>query len=332
MINGKYPIETAFMSNSDNSRRDTLKPNRIYFKLPETWCNSQNDSVIGIRNIFISKSFKHPILEFNYRLWEEVVDIDISIQSPSPPTTTTTFIYGDTYTVDKFFDDETMMKDCVKTFNEFLSLIDITSKLPKYYTITENEQTIIHYGLTDNKLEIIKNTALLSVSFEYVVDSTTKEHYNRLVISSPFNGLTEETRSYLNSGAFPSPTTVSYYITFDVTLKNADAQSMFGTKQFSFIIRDENGNDITDINNNKYPIYFNRIWDRNSCIVYSNISEQSDNGYLGHTRKQSLQAIKYYPIKGNKNIFWVELYSTCDHKAAVILPEGDELIIEAQLL
>ena len=313
MINGKYPIETAFMSNSDNSRRDTLKPNRIYFKLPETWCNSQNDSVIGIRNIFISKSFKHPILEFNYRLWELV--------SYPDGTSSSSNIYSAKYTIDKFFDDETMMKDCVKTFNEFLSLIDITSKLPKYYTITENEQTIIHYGLTDNKLEIIKNTALLSVSFEYVVDSTTKEHYNRLVISSPFNGLTEETRSYLDSGAFPSPTTVSYYITFDVTLENTDAQSMFGTKEGS-------GNGIY----NKDPIYFNNVWDRNSCIVYSNISEQSDNGYLGHTRKQSLQAIKYYPIKGNKNTFWVELYSTCDHKAAVILPEGDELIIEAQLL
>jgi len=325
MINGKYPVETVFMSNSDIARRDTLKTNRIYFKLPETWCNSQNDSVIGIRNIFISKSFKHPILEFNYRLWEEVVDIDISTQSPSPPSTTTTFIYGDTYTVDKFFDDETLMKDCVKTFNEFLALTDITIHLPKYYTVTENNTTITHYGFQDNVLKILKKTPIISTAFEYVYDEASKEHYNRFVISSPFDVLSEATRSYTDLGTSNHQITHTYYITFDVSLENSDAQSMFGTKQFSV---DSN----EPVNDNISPIYFNRIWDRNSCIVYSNISEQSDNGYLGHTRKQALQAIKYYPIKGNKNIFWVELYSTCDHKAPVVLLEGDELIIEAQLL
>ena len=70
MINSNnVPLEVVFMSNSTESFRDPIKKNRIHFKLPDIWCNAiKHDPMIGIRNIFIVKGFKHPRLKLSYSL------------------------------------------------------------------------------------------------------------------------------------------------------------------------------------------------------------------------------------------------------------------------
>ncbi len=296
MINGNYPIETAFMSNSDKARRDSLKPNRIYFKLPETWFNSKNNSVIGIRNLFIAKSFKYIKMSIDYSLVKTTIDL-------SDESSSSTTLYTNSLKIEKRFDDETLLKNLISDIKTEMSEI----------TIPENNFTLAsdnNPGLTNQQYTEIQNTDILDVYFEYVVDANGN-HGNVVEFTSPFNTL----------GAFKKYTDttnnleIEYSISFQVSLQSADAMEMFKNRTESY-------NYIT----------YKDVWDRNSCIVYSNIAEQADSGYLGHTRRQSIPTIKYYKLNGTRNEFWIELYSTCDHKAPVILPQSDELIIEAQLL
>lgn len=310
MINGLYPVETAFMSNSDKAWRDPIKKNRIHFKLPETWSNSRNNSVIGVRNIFISKAFKHPVIKFSYQLMKRV-------KFNNEESTTTSEVEGasGSVIVDKFFDDETMLKDFISDrINPELDKIDLENYFDKQVLSQGLETTP---GLTQASIDTIKDTNYLLTTFEYTIDSSTNEHYIRFVISSPFNDLSEDIRSYeyTNTQTY-DVVKITYSLIYDITLLNTDAQNMFKDKQGAY---DDN------------PIYFNQIWDRNSCIVFSSISEQADNAYLGHTRKQVIPVIKYYKINGSRSTFWIDLYATCDHKAPVVLPPDDEVIIEAQL-
>ena len=302
-----YPIETAFMSNSSMSWRDPLIPNRIHFKLPEQWYNSSNNAVIGIRNLFIAKSFKNPIIKFSYDLWKHEED------EPS------TLVHSGSVVCDKYFDDEILLKDFISSqLNPKLDNLDLYSKLDEQVV---SGGIVTSYGFTAEQIAELLQYPFLTTSFEYVVDPVTGEHYNRFVISSPFNDLPDEKRSYdaINQST-ATHYSVTYHIAYKVELMNSDAQAMFINQ-----VGGENSF-------NRDPIYFNHVWDRNSCILFSNIAEQSDSGYLGHTRRQAIPEIKYYKLNGARNSFWVDLFASCDHKAPVILPGSDELIIEAQLL
>ena len=293
----KYPIETTFMSNSKNSRRDPLIKNRIHFKFPETWCNSisEQNRVIGIRNMFITKAYSKPEIRLSYILQLK------SVVGSSQPVYTN--VKTGVISVSKFFDDSTLLKEFIKKCNtEF-------DKLSFEDTFVPSE-----FGFSEDKINMINETPFFQSYFEYVEDNNG-EHKARIVFSSPFNELHEEIRGYY---IYDSQTSYTYYFNYDVVCVNDDSISLFETDKERI--------------NEKGPIYFNDIWDRNACILFSNISEHTDDGYLGHTRKQQLTNIKYYEINNNNRTFWVDLFATCDHKAPVILPQKDELFIEAQLL
>ena len=294
------PLEVAFMSNSPDAKRDPIIKNRIHFKLPDNWCNSiANEKSIGIRNIFIAKSFKHPVLKLQCDLM-----CDTRTSYLENPVDDTAYVFEKEVILEKYFDDETMLKDFVSTISERINDIIVTN------VFTADN------GFDQTQLDAIKQHPLMTVSFEYTSDASGN-HYNRLVFESKFNELPLSTKIATVTDINESITYYKYYVLFNVTTENTDASTMFADKVGHY--------------DNK-PICFNNVWDRNSCIVYSNISEECDNGYLGHTRRSQINPIKYYRVKGSNRSFWVDLYATCDHKAPVVLPADDELFIEAQLL
>ena len=293
------PIETVFMSNSDKARRDPLIKNRIYYTYPESWCNAiKSNPTIGIRDLFIAKSFKHPVIKISYHLYKQTtVTASASSTIINPPIS----IKNGDVLIDKYFDDEILLKEFVSSINEKLDNV----KFNDIFTESNN--------FIDLQLETINQTKFLESHYEFFINSND-EHCNRLVIESPFNALPSATRT---AHVDVSNSYNEYWLTFDVSEMNDDAQKLLTDKEGC---------------EDRSPIYFNDIWDRNSCIIYSNISEQTDSGYLGHTRKQTIQNIKYYKINSNSRSFWIDLFATCDHKAPVVLPPDDEMIIEAQLL
>jgi hypothetical protein len=293
----KYPIETTFMSNSKNAQRDPLIKNIIHFKFPETWSLqvSSHHRVIGIRNMFITKAYTRSIIEFSYKL------ILKSVVKSSLPVYTT--VETGMIKISKFFDDSTLLKEYMQKINtkfDSLSFSDI-------FTPSEGR-------FTEEQINMINQTPFFEAYFEYV-ERSNGDHEARVAFTSPFNELSEDFRFYYNE---QSQTAYTYYFEYDVKCVNDDAKTLFGTDKVT----------ISD----KGPIYFNNVWDRNACILYSNISEQADSGYLGHTRKYPMSNIKYYEINNNNRSFWIDLFATCDHKAPVILPQKDELFIEVQLI
>ena len=303
----KYPIETTFMSNSKNSMRDPIIKNRIHFKFPETWCNSipQQNRAIGIRNMFITKAYSRPEIKLSYVLKLKSV---VGYGEPVYTDIKTGVINGT-----KFFDDSTLLKDFIMKINtEFYKMTFEDIFVPSESASGAEPEGQI--GFTENQIDIINQTPFFHSYFEYVEEDNGK-HKARVVFSSPFNELNEEIRGYYN---YDSQTSYTYYFDYDVAYGNNDAISIFGTDKETV--------------SPSGPIYFNNIWDRNACILFSNISEHTDDGYLGHTRKYELTNIKYYEINNNNRTFWIDLFATCDHKAPVILPQKDELFIEAQLL
>ena len=295
------PLETAFMSNSTNSWRDPNIKNRIHFNLPSNWVNQiNNKKIIGIRNMFIARCFKHPIITVDFSLNLRFRTYN---QGTASYETTSQEIAKRKLRIGKFFDDDVILKDYIIKINQAFKEIDFINEL-KF----ESEQMP---GIGHEFYEEVKNTRFLATYFEFDRIETHR-HNLRLVFNSPFNDLPEEKRSY-----YQGNTTHTYFINYDIILNNGDADKLFRDKVGGF---------------NDEPIYFNRLWDHNSCILFSNLSDECDNGYLGHTRKYSISpTIKYYIINNNMRSFWVDLFATCDHKAPVILPEDDELIIEAQL-
>ena len=295
------PLETAFMSNSDNSWRDPNIKNRIHFTLPNNWVNRvDNKKIIGIRNMFISRAFKHPIITVNFSL-------NLRFKTYNPATysfdITNQEIANRKLRIGKFFDVDSVLKDYIEKINQSFKEIDFINEL-KF----ETEQLP---GINPEYYEDVKNARFLATYFEFIkLDSHS--HNLRLVINSPFNDLPEEKRSYITND-----TTNTYYVNYDVILENEDANKLFRDKVGGY---------------DDKVIYFNQLWDLNSCILYSNLSDECDNGYLGHTRRYPLiPSIKHYVVNNNMRSFWVDLFATCDHKAPVVLPEDDELIIEAQL-
>ncbi len=300
----QIPLETVVMSNSDNSWIDPILKNRIHFRFPDSWTNAIGTfPIVGIRDIFITKSFRHAVMKLKYSL------------SNDDGVVKTGFIH-----IEKFFDDETLLKDLVNTLNEKLHSIAFSDEFVE-----------VEGGWTSEQLDVISNTNFITSYFEYVEDPVDKNiHYNRFVIESPFNNLPEATRTKSSSLLISSS---EYHMTFefiDPTVNtteytnndfNSDAQVLLNYT--SELIRESSE-----------PMYFNKVWDRKSCVINSNISSKTDSSYLGHARQTSLPMIKYYDITSSNKSFWVELYATCDHKAPVYLPSDgkDELYIELQLL
>ena len=274
MINSNnVPLEVVFMSNSTESFRDPIKKNRIHFKLPDIWCNAiKHDPMIGIRNIFIVKGFKHPRLKLSYSLlYDEIT----TIQGQGDQCTTnveTTTIKTEDIILEKYFDDDDLIKAFVGKINNRLDKLAFNDVFT-----TDN-------GFTQAQLDTIKQEPFLHAHFEYIADNDVT-HHNELVFDSPFNKLDEAVRSIeVETDDETITKTKLYYFKFDVTLENTAAERMFTSKVGTF---DES------------PTKFVNVWDRNACILYSNISEQCDNNYLGHTRKQPIPQIKYYKLKGN---------------------------------
>ena len=296
------PLETVFMSNSNTSWRDPNIKNRIHFNLPNNWVNrvNNNKKIIGIRNMFISRAFKHPIVSIKFSL-------NLRFKTYNPGTGSyeilTQEIAKRKLRVGKFFDVDVVLKDYLIKINQAFKEIDLFNELR-----FDSEQLP---GIMPEYYEDIKSTRFLITYFEFIKPDKHR-HNLRLVIKSPFNELPEEKRSYVTND-----TINTYYVNFDISLDNEDANKLFSDKVGGY---------------DEEPIYFNQLWDHNSCILYSNISEECDNGYLGHTRKYSLApSIKYFIVNNNMRSFWVDLFATCDHKAPVVLPQDDELVIEAQL-
>ena len=305
MINSNnVPLEVVFMSNSTESFRDPIKKNRIHFKLPDIWCNAiKHDPMIGIRNIFIVKGFKHPRLKLSYSLLCDETQTVTYQGSDVQTTEETVEVKSENIILEKYFDDDDLIKAFVGKINNRLDKLAFNS------VFTTNN------GFTQAQLDTIKQEPFLHAHFEYVEDNDVV-HHNELVFDSPFNDLDESIRT-MTVETDNTTTEKLYYFKFDVTLENQAAQRMFTSKVGTF---------------DSDPVKFVNVWDRNACILYSNISEQCDNNYLGHTRKQPIPQIKYYKLKGSYRSFWVDLYATCDHKAPVILTPEDELFIEAQLI
>ena len=111
----QIPIETVFRSNGVNSWRDPLKSNRIHFRFPDSWTNTVGkDSIIGIRNLFITKGFRKAELTLSITLYGDDVDNgDDNIE-----------VANEKITVHKFFDDSIVLKDYIMVINTKLKELE----------------------------------------------------------------------------------------------------------------------------------------------------------------------------------------------------------------
>ena len=202
-------------------------------------------------------------------------------------------------TVSKFFKDDTLLQDYVAKINNELSKVT----------------------WTDTTAPNFKGTRSLECYYEFYKDGD--RHRSRFVITSPYNSLPEDDRKigeyYPDSGL--EDDREIYYIEYSIVSINDDACIIFNY--------DTSGQRELD-----KPIVTYDIWDRDSCIVFSNLAYMSDHSFLGHTRRYELNSIKYYEINSTNQTFWVDLYCSVDHQCPVYLSKDnkDELYIEAVLL
>lgn len=197
--------------------------------------------------------------------------------------------------------EETLREDLIrvrKFFDDSILLKDLVIDINKEF---DNLNDI------EVKVKGTKPIQLMTSFFEY------SDHTSVFTIKSPFNEYTIDERTVDN---------YLYSVEFDFVYINND---------FKNIINYENHKPRL-LNTEPFITY--NIWDRNSCILYSNLAQGVDENYLGHTRKYPLQFIKYFRLKGFNDGFWVDLFSTVEHKAPVYLPDDnkDALYIEAILL
>ena len=201
-------------------------------------------------------------------------------------------------TVSKFFKDDTLLQDYIGKINDELSSVT----------------------WADTNAPLLKNNRTLECYYEFYKDND--KHRSRFIIKSPYNDLPEKDRTLTQTGASGLSDDRLYYIDFEIVACNEDACVVFN------YTKPEPQRDLDE------PIITYDIWDRDACIVYSNIAYMSDHSFLGHTRRYELNTIKYYEINKNNQTFWVDLYSSVDHECPVYLSKDrkDELYIEAVLL
>lgn len=203
-----------------------------------------------------------------------------------------------TIKIDKFFDDYTLLKDFITKINNNINGIEWTNQdAPNF-----------------------KQDQALRCYFEFIEDTNNTDfHRSRFVIKSPYNDLREDDRTVETGSGLVEWTT--YYIEFQIVSINKDCQQLLN-------FTDDTREDISQ------PLYTFDVWDRNSCVLFSNLAYMSEKSFLGHTRKHENKNIKYFELTNNNQSFWVDLFAAVDHKAPVYLPddEKEELYIEAQLL
>ncbi len=131
--------------------------------------------------------------------------------------------------------------------------------------------------------------------------------YSTMTITTPANdeGMTYE---QLNEGAYE---TAVQWITVD-----SDSDDMIDM--------------LSETTATNTSIEYNILWDHYQCYVRSSIAALNTDQFLGHTRSNHYTPIKYYRINAREQCFYVDLYSTRNHDAYVVLPEDnlDDLIIE----
>ena len=204
-----------------------------------------------------------------------------------------------TVTISKFFKDDTLLQDYVAKINDKLSSVT----------------------WSDTNAPLLKETQTLECYYEFYQE-TDDTHRSRFIIKSPYNELPESDRTLTQTGTSGLADDRVYFIEYEIVSINEDCSIVLNYS------KPEPHRELTD------PIITYDIWDRDACIVYSNLAYMSDHNFLGHTRRYELNSVKYYEINKNNQTFWVDLYSSVDHKCPVYLSSDnkDELYIEAVLL
>ena len=284
-IHKQIPQETVFMSKAETTTQDKIIKNRIHFQFPKNWStNTFKTNIIGIRSMYITKGYRNATIQLKLTLI--IIDLDDNVTEES-------YIIN----VDKFFDDETLLKDFITKINDHIQAISWKNMPPNF-----NQALRCYYDFVAD-------------------DENTDFHKSRFVITSPYNELPEEDRTLNIAGKGGVTSGYIYHFEFEILSMNEDCKNILN---FSNDTRE-------DISK---PVYTYNVWDRNSCILFSNLAYMSEKSFLGHTRRHELNEIKYYELTNSNQSFWIDLYAAVDHKAPVYLPKDnkEELYIEAQLL
>ena len=202
----------------------------------------------------------------------------------------------------KFLDDSMQLKDLASSFYKECQDIKFTPEIIK----PSNSD------FTPLQLKILTNTTPFDLHYQY------DNHKCDIHITPNFNYI-----STAYSGIQYEGKTRYIKIRYMIYKLNDDAKKIFNSQEAYLNTNFTSEETITE-----------NIWDRNSIILYSNIANDSDNQYIGHTRKYNYPVIKYYRIPGYTKEFYIDLYSTGDHQCPIYLPSDnkDEIFIEAQLL
>ncbi|EAY18540.1 hypothetical protein TVAG_083960 [Trichomonas vaginalis G3] len=194
----------------------------------------------------------------------------------------------------KYFKDDTTLYECMNDFNEIFEKKFNKNALGLNVYLDKLGEEGIHPQIIDFHYEFI----------EQIDDS----HTCTFAIYSPFNEVAEKRQS-------------DFRIGFKISQYNEDFMNVFNYKP---------GEERTVLS----PIITYNVWDRKQVILYSNIAKGVENEFIGHTRASPLTNIKYYKLSGNNREFWIDMYSTHDHKCPIVLPEDrkDVFFLEAQLM
>ena len=293
----QIPQETVFMSNADTSYQDKLVKNRIHFSFPKNWSTNQNKTnIVGIRSMYITKGYRNA--EISVQVTLNSVDNLSDVQK----------IESHTIKIDKFFDDYTPLKDFITKLNE------------KFRSIEWEHLDAPNF----------EPNLALKCYYEFILDQENPDfHKSRFVMKSPYNDLPEEDRTVKKGTSLVE--WMIYYFEFQILSVNDDCKQLL---KYIEDTRTDDSSGKEDKNKYAQPIYTYDVWDRNSCIIFSNLAYMSEKSFLGHTRKHENKNIKYFELTNNNQSFWVDLFAAVDHKAPVYLPDDgkEELYIEAQLL
>jgi hypothetical protein len=63
-----------------------------------------------------------------------------------------------------------------------------------------------------------------------------------------------------------------------------------------------------------------RIWEKSSLLVRASFANVDQHNFLGYTRNYSYTPIKFYKITSTDQKFWLDFYSSRDHRCPVVFP------------
>jgi len=72
------------------------------------------------------------------------------------------------------------------------------------------------------------------------------------------------------------------------------------------------------------------IWDRSNVYIVSDISSMTSGGFLGYSRSEPLNRMKFYRLDNKIQKFWIEIYSSGDNRVRTVFPKDgmDYLALE----